>query len=784
MPEVLVIETTGWSLGVWTREIEQPRVRLYSMYRARRKSVPATSVRFSPALDAPAFRIPVIDIQEAEPVQSIELPDPVFFENRLYEFEFLFPKGVTDTCIPAIIHPSLSVESSFRLTRDSLRGGINFGNDIGWFRLGIKFRTGGKEIIQYLSFEVLPLKMDLQGDFQVIHSEIDRFYPLWRFSLGRKTAQQFDLQRRPHEYFPLLWLSLFNSFRIELQHAVKVIVHSPHSRLIPVIRQARPESIKGRINGKLEEKIRTGMMNERQARYRILEQRLSVNTPENRFVKMVLVQCYRKLSEFKGKAVDANCSYGYERLSDSFFREIDSWLTELTQRLVDPLFREVDDNYDSMPYESIVLHHKTGYAKIYKIWQQLKLYLEFFGRESEISLKSVAELYEIWCLLEIRRMLLEIGFEEDHFRAADLINDGIEKYLKNGHGTAFHFRRSDGIKVRLAHEPLFPVNKAATNREAVISWTTPQKPDVLLEANFPDGGRIWWIFDAKYRIDTESLDYDRIPDDAINQMHRYRDALIHLKGVPNGKSSQSRPVVGAFVLYPGLFVEEENTNPYSAAIKAIGIGGFPLLPGRDNIWLQEYLAEKFGDPSNLTMYKVPDTDEHLLHESVRIPPSGLSIFRYRDLTLVAMTIKRNKEYDSHFLDGTARWYHMQVEPFGSKPTEQMAIEEIRYCALSVYDPNKKKRQIEFIYDVISLKKVRRSELTEEQAGRVDIENHNYYWLFELGASRRLYSPLYIPFSRKFLFRLTSLADIIKANDWNDLPDRYRLIYAADFGEQL
>ena len=771
MPEVLVIETAYWSLSVWTKEIEKPRKQLLATHQARGNPLPETSLRFSPALADPIVRnetteIPVFDTQE-----NIQLPEPVFFENRIYEFEFLFPKEVTDSCKPAIIHPSLSMESSFRLTRDSLRGGINFGNDIGWFRFGIVFRAEEKEITQYLSFEVLPLKMDLQHDFRIIHAEIDRFYPLWRFSIAKKTVQEFNLQRRPHEYFPLLWLSLFNTFRIELLSAVKVIVRSPHSRLMPIIRHARPESIRGRINAPLAEKIRAGILQkDKPSRYRILEHRLSVNTPENRFVKMVLTQCNRKLKEFKKKAVDANASYGYERLSDSFFREIDLWQTALTQRLTDPLFREVGDDYDGMRYESIVLHHKTGYAKVYKIWQQLKLYMEFFGRESEISVKSVAELYEIWCLLEIRRLLNEIGFEEEMFRAADLITSGVEKHLKNGQGTAFNFTRSDGIKIRLAHEPLFPVNREQPHRE-IISWTTPQKPDILLEAEFTDGGKIFWIFDAKYRIDPENRNHDSIPDDAINQMHRYRDALIHINAKPDGRTPQSRPVIGAFVLYPGLFAEKTGTNPYFTAINAVGIGGFPLLPGRENVWLKEFLTEKFSDPKISSLYRRPDTDDFLLHESVRIPPTGLTLSRYSDLTLVAMAKNKAPEYNKRFRNGTARWYHMPVETYDRKLPGEKTIREIRHCAIYMYDPETKKRNLEFIYDVQSVKKICRSELSEEQAGDTEKNNNGNYWLFELGPSRRREMPLDLPGAR---FLLTGLTDILRANDWNELSNRHQV----------
>lgn len=36
-----------------------------------------------------------------------------------------------------------------------------------------------------------------------------------------------------------------------------------------------------------------------------------------------------------------------------------------------------------------------------------------------------------------------------------------------------------------------------------------------------------YLFDAKYRIDGKVNGVDSPPDDAINQMHRYRDAIYY-----------------------------------------------------------------------------------------------------------------------------------------------------------------------------------------------------------------------------------------------------------------
>lgn len=60
--------------------------------------------------------------------------------------------------------------------------------------------------------------------------------------------------------------------------------------------------------------------------------------------------------------------------------------------------------------------------------------------------------------------------------------------------------------------------------------TVPQKPDIVLQLTKNDlqqGMKMTYLFDAKYRIDGRQNGVDTPPDDAINQMHRYRDAIYY-----------------------------------------------------------------------------------------------------------------------------------------------------------------------------------------------------------------------------------------------------------------
>ena len=761
MPEFPRIETDVWSLSVWTKDAVKPRQRLAVTLAARGKELPAATVRFSP----PAT-VTVAESGGQEQTAELVLPEPYFFENRLYEFDFQFA-GSISALNPKIIHWRTNVQDAFHLSGNSLRGSINFGNDIGWFRLGLEFNDGIK---QFISFEVLPTKMDMAGDFDLINTDIDTVYPLWRFSFARKTEQELATSRKPHEHFPLLWLALFKSLRVELEKAVTLICRSPHARLLPQERFLRPDRLKGRLTPRLEELVTEQCRNaELHRRHRVETRRLSVDTPENRFVKMVLTRCTRNLSNFVSKARKSDSSPEQGRLSRTFFDELASWKKPLEQRLAEPLFREVGD-FSGMAQESLVLHHRAGYAKAYRIWQELKLYLDLFGRQASVSMKSVAELYEVWCLLEIRRMLSGLGFSEDESRKAALRTNGFEKELADGMGTAFHLeRKSDGLKIRLAHEPCF----SSRNNNSIYSFTTSQKPDILLEATFSGGRRIRWIFDAKYRISPEENEYDCIPDEAINQMHRYRDALIHLEAADDGITEKSRPVVGAFVLYPGYFGGEEGSNPYQKGIEAVGIGGFPLLPGRENRWLKEFLEEKFGDLSEGSPpARVPDADEHLLHESVRIAPTGLKLERYDDLTLASQPKNYGTVYMQPFLNGTAHWFHMPVSTTEKKQYSRTIMREIRYCAPAVHHHGETDRKIEYLYDVISIQLVKRCVLTVEQAGKADPANQSEYWLLELGAARPLVSPVIIGGTRHFPFRLTGAANMLATQNWSELPKRY------------
>ncbi|GAA0840888.1 hypothetical protein GCM10009113_06580 [Marinobacter szutsaonensis] len=785
MPEVLAIKSPDWELTVWTRD-QQAREQLFARTleaRGREKNS-GTEIMLNPAF--PAFGVEVggevVEISSGM-ISEVPLESPVLFENTLYEFEFVFSDLVSGT--PAVNHRTSRISDAFRFTDKhgvkSLRGSINPGNDVGWLRLPVSYTVDNGERKVSVSFEVFPTKMDMVSDVQAIYRKVDAQYPLWRFALAEQTEQEFDRSSAQHQHFPLLWLAQFESLQDQLQEGVRHIIRSPHSRLVSESRMVIADKIKGRVPNRLAERVRGDIASGFEGkRYRVTRKRLSVDTPENRFIKMVLEKSRDNLARFFELAKRADSAPDRNRLSPVFFQTLNGWRQKLEKQLANPLFKEIG-SFSGTNSESLVLHQKAGYSVVYRCWQKLKMYLGVLGRQASISMKSVAELYEVWCFLEIRDLLLDLGFRETGLDRAFAKQQGLEYVIRDGFYGAFNFVRRDAVKIRLAHEPIF---HAYT--QPISALVTRQKPDILLEAEFPGGDRFIWLFDAKYRIRDDDATDDYAPDDAINQMHRYRDALIYNHKL-NGMVGHSRPVFGAFALYPGYYPQSGSNmdcNPYHLAAREVGIGAFPLVPGQvadsaeaGNAWLRAFLEEKLGPD----LYGIAANSDHLyIQDSARIPATGMLQTRYPELTMVVTGAPQNgrqSDYLQRFRDGSAGWYHMRLYASERDNIPQNLMREIRFCVITAYDPEAGEKRADWLWHVEMVSLVRRSDLTIEQAGKPGSGN-DLYWLFKLSSSKRLSVPIVGFPGRGHHLKLCLLEEADRVGDFSRIRGLYPSIKLA------
>lgn len=817
MPELIRLQTPDFEFSVWANDISQ-RLSVYQNTVAHRASAnhaqPSYEMRFAPAAELSNAIEPqggVADglvksgLDESGLVANglakhaeLTLNSPLFFENTQYQFEWVFFSEVSNA---RLTHHSQSVNEAFRFAPEvktargvvpaRLTGTINTGNDVGWLRLPLTFELNGKIQTQHIAFEVLPTKMALHQDMPAMYQAIDKVYPLWRFSLVEKTEQDAaNSQQRRH--FPLMWLANFAALRERFEQGLKVICAAPHSRLQPTVANIKAVKLKGRLPHKLAEQLKQDFSNcKYDKRYAVEKNKLGVDTPENRFIKMAVTKSKRQLAEFEQKLRQSNRAPERQRLSDSFLNELHSWQQPLQKVLGQSFLKEVGA-YTGLSCESLVLQQRTGYSAVYRVWQDLKFYLDVFGNHSSISMKSVAEIYEVWCFLCLKQILEhDLGFELVENSATKLAqNDFFEYQLKDGFAGAFRFKRSDGVTARLAHEPKF-----TKQGKSIRSYLVNQEPDIVLEVTLPTNANLGtseekqfiWLFDAKYRIKTDKSRFDDsnediettdyVPDDAINQMHRYRDALIRLSeprlfespfgSIAGQPAKKSRPVFGAFALYPGFFDQATKQNPYAAAIEEVGIGAFALLPRQNepsqtgprqtessytgHQWLLEFLQAQIGTAPNTqagqgneAIYPVTGMAERLyVQEAARIPYYGMRQLLYSDLTLtVALGGQRGRDngYFEKFEQGTAQWYHLPQSMFLQKFKQHIA-EEIRYLALaSTSDTHSSTKQIDKLWPVKRITLLPRYTITEDQAGKKS-GSADLYYLFELGKPLSLQTPV-------------------------------------------
>ena len=780
MPDILKIDTEHWELEVWASDIKGSQAKLKKTLEKRSEGkVAKTELRLSPQSRKAKVSIET-GFTEHDHLDRLTLPKVLFFESKSYEFTiFLNEKFKIKN--PKVLHSLIDVEKRFRYEERSrsLRGSIDFGNNIGWFRFSFSYDICGKEYKQDISFQVFPTKMDMETDYDEISKLVDEEYPLWRFSFAKKTEQGFNRSKERKEHFPLLWIAQFKSLREEFEKGVKTILNSPHSRLVSENKQVRADRLRGRLGHRLEEKVKEGLQAKQyQKRYQVKKKTLSVDTPENRFVKMILYRCVGEIQDFAERSEFYNTyrmkgNGNFEKkeasLSQRFFDELASWKKPLQQFLNRPLFKEVGAA-EILKRESLVLHERAGYSKVYRIWQELKMYLDVFGDDASISLKQICDLYEVWCFLEIKKILKGLGFDEK-IQEKSILSTGLEVDEQKGFAATFDLVRQEKggneTRIRLIHEPKISNREAHKKKnEKSFSYTGEQKPDIYIEVCFPNGEKLVWIFDPKYKVDHKRGGKDEVPSDNLNTMHRYRDAIIYA----HRKDELHRPVIGAYCLYPGFFDQSKDDNPHEDEIKNIGIGAFALLPSTNgSLWLENFLKEKLGsNKESGNNYPMTSPDHLFLEESSRIYPLGMKTTRHQDLDLcfvAPLGPKRSEGYYEKFKKGKATYYHMPVKTSNDQGITDELMSNLRYCAVA-----QSGEVIKYVYEIISVKKVNRLELTEEQTGIVKSESDADFWLFELKYLMAIPEGVHLPGRGHFKFKLTSFIQLQKAESWKMIEE--------------
>jgi hypothetical protein len=597
--------------------------------------------------------------RNGEPIAQGEKAPAVFFDNTEYPIWVDFNKEVSYAQFGSMLQ---SDNERFTFRKQTLAGFINYGNDIGKSELNLIYKIGKDTKRFMLGYEVLSTKLNYHEHWRKIIEDIEQEYRMLSLDYMKRTFHGFtpDTMGETPE---LIWWSVFAGEQQKFIKACKNIIERPRHRLQGYEVYLRADKLK-RVPANIENEL-AEHRREQAHLYRVEEQIQSNDTQENRFLKYALGQITEKYQSLKERIVSINGLADEKKME---LAEIQATLKHLQRN---PFFRTVG-RFKGLNQESLVLQRATGYSQIYRTWNLLRRAYSLNDGIYRLQSKDIATLYEIWCFIEVSHIvkeLLGIDVDVDHRNRMEM--NGIFTWeLGKGEHSRILFKKDDVELAELVYNPKH-TDKENDNisMENLVVPTVAQKPDIVLQLTKHDQQKdmkMTYLFDAKYRIEENVNGVDTPPEDAINQMHRYRDAIYYKE---HSSNELKKEVIGGYILFPGDGQKADvEVSKFYKTIGEVNIGAFPLRPKdvENRELLVQFIESLIGKAST-----------EILDDS--IPQKGLYYTHDepKDAVYMILTLDEdvNKDVDA-ILEGRASTIIM-----GRKGMEETKdIQAVRYIA--------------------------------------------------------------------------------------------------------
>ena len=576
-----------------------------------------------------------------EPIEKGQTAPAIFFDNADYPIWIDFNSKVEKAQWGSTLE---SENEKFNFRKNILAGFINYGNEVGRSEIQFSYQIGDETKQFTFSFEVLSTKLNYHEHWRKIIEDIESEYKMLSLDFMKRTFHGFTPDT-DGESIDLIWWSVFQKEQDNFITACRSIIDRPRHRLHGREVYLRADKLK-RVPSVIENEVAEHRMNCAHL-YRVEEQIQSNDTQENRFLKYALQQILQKYDALK-KRIETIRNYSAEQKE-----QMDKMLQTLKHLGSHPFFRTVG-KFKGFNQESLILQRATGYSQVYRTWNMLRRAYSLNDGIYRLQSKDIATLYEIWCFIEVSHIVRDqLGLTQqdlDHQNRMEM--NGIFTWeLGKGEHSKILFKKDNVELAELMYNSKHTeTDNDITGINNMVARTVPQKPDIVLQLTKNDlhqNMKITYLFDAKYRISgKDSKGVDTPPDDAINQMHRYRDAIYY-------KEYESAPlkkeVIGGYILFPG----DGNTtdievSKFYKTIDEVNIGAFPLRPKdkRNRELLEHFIKELIESKSVDTVSQV-------------IPQKG-AIVQVGNRVLIGVVPERNIHYQK-FLDGTATLYYTGTE---------------------------------------------------------------------------------------------------------------------------
>lgn len=480
---------------------------------------------------------------------------------------------------------------------------LNFNNQVGLVDFDFDYSIEGVGGTLSFCTEVLSYKMNYRSDMKSIIRDIEREYSMLSYAFLKNTYLSF--KTKAGKSSELIWWQIFQSCYNDIIKNTHVIINSPKRRLKTAVRYERADRL--RYISPEQENEYVEFQNDPKHLFRSEEMYLSKDTVENRFLKYVIKELYRRFGiirehiQVQLKADDAKIA-----------NNLDVMNRELSTLQNHRFFKGIGQ-FKGFSQDSLVMKRARGYKDIFKNWVELSCGYELEEGMRKLEVKDISELYEIWCFIKVKNIVKDImGDLTEVDTTGRELTSGFVRQLVYGSQSEVKLKK-ENVEVSVMYNAQveeIDIDDEQTSYPSAIegtdTLTTVQRPDIVLRLTKQnDDIQYTYLFDAKYRIaDARKGGLDVPPVGAINQMHRYRDAIYYTQ---EGKDNLKREVIGGYVLFPGNVTKEDFSDYYyKNAIDKIGIGAFPLKPGK-------MIMDKDG---NLILD--PNSSEQVLREQIGV----------------------------------------------------------------------------------------------------------------------------------------------------------------------
>lgn len=654
-----------------------------------------------------------IDIEQGVPAPA------TFFDNADYPIWIEFKDYVKDAQFGSILQND---NDRFSFRRHILAGFINYKNEIGRSEIQIIYKVDKETRTFRFGFEVLSTKLDYHEHWRAIVEDIEREYRMLSLDYMRRTFHGFSPDQNG-EHPDIVWWSVFEGEQQKFIKACKSIIDRPRHRLHGEEVYLRADKLKQtphNIENRLAEHRK-----EPAYLYRVEQHILSNDTQENRFLKFALHQISKRYENLRQRIEAVKTASGTMKAAMLATSET---LKRLQHH---PFFRTIG-RFKGINQESMVLQKATGYSQVYRTWNLLRRAYSLNDGLYRLQTKDIATLYEIWCFIEVSHIVkeqLHLENEDVEHRNRMELNGIFSWELGKGEHSRILFRK-DGVELaELVYNPknADKENDSVGMKDLVVP-TVPQKPDIVLQLTKNDlqqGMKMTYLFDAKYRIDGKDEGVDVPPEDAINQMHRYRDAIYYKDYDANALKKE---VIGGYILFPGDGEPNDVAmSKFYKTIKEVNIGAFPLRPKDVE---NRKLLENFID--ELIHTKSYETIAHV------IPQKGAYV-EVGNRVLIGL-VKEDSRLFQAFMDGTATLYYT-----GSKFPTTIALQDLHF-----FMPYIKGKGIRDVYEIVKVRTITGKEVKQTDAD--DADSKALRLAFELRFVRNQYASFKPIDTTKMIFQ--------------------------------